>query len=950
MSKVGRKGGSVAVVLLMMWAGFLSVSVTLSPNVGAWTIVGGHIKTDTIWNQSGSPYIVVGDVYVDYNVTLTIEKGVSVRFENFRSLFVYGYLRILGEKLDRVRLTSNLTTPFPGSWGNLTIMSVGRADVSWAYINYAEDVQIRSDWNGFSYTSFSQIFQGIIVYSSNNTFESVSVSRSSTSGMYFGRFSSDNTIVNSTITGNVDPGIYIDGAMSGYSKLYNSEFFGNRNGGIRAYGASGWEIACNLFSDNDEYGISLYDADLYIHHNNIYNHTDNAWDNRDWTSWDNGSAGNYWGDYNGTDGDGDGIGDTPYYILPKNQDNYPFIDPVVGCPSLGPQGQPPVAIARPDNQTVDVGQSAWFNGSDSYDPDGSIVSYHWLFGDGDEDWGEYVTHAYSASGNYTVTLIVTDNSSMTDKDYVTVNVRDNNPVAITLPTSQSVDKGQSAWFNGSNSYDPDGWIVSYHWLFGDGDEDWGENVSHAYSAIGQYTVTLTVTDNDNLTDKDYVTVYVVGYPPVADAGPDQVVHVNDLVVFDGSGSTDPDGVIVDWTWDFGDGSPTKHGEVVNHTYSSIGNYTATLLVTDDDNLTDSDTALIMVLPELVPPISDPDGPYSGRKNFPVYITGNGSHDLDGTIVDLEWDFGDGSPKAHGWWVSHVYSSGGNFTITLTVTDDDNLTDSATTYAIIRDEVPGKAEIQDAVLSGGGLADVVISWSLSPDDGGVEDDVVAYEISYGTTYDRNGAGYALLQAVPAGTTSYIHSDGGHGDNNTYFYTVKAVDEIGQKTFGQQAVKFARHMPSGMQLISIPVIMSDTSIQEVFQTASYKRILYYDAMAGKRHNWRTFDTRKPYNSLKNVDEKMALWVEVSQECYLTVAGLVPLSTTIRLVVGWNFIGYASFFDRTVSDSFDGAIYQKVEGYDPGNPPWYLKRLAGSDIMQFGNGYWIHVSEDFDWTVTN
>ncbi|UCD92354.1 MAG: PKD domain-containing protein, partial [Methanobacteriota archaeon] len=896
------------------------------------------------------PYVVYDDLYVDTNVTLTIESGVNVQFENWTSLFVDGYLRILGEKLDRVRLTSNSTAPGPGIWGNLTIRSGGRADVWWTYINYAGDVQIYSDRNTFSYTSFSDVSEGIIVYSSNNTFESIVVRRSSIGGMWFGPRSSDNTIVNSTISGNGGQGIFIDRAMSGVSRLYNSEFFGNQNGGIRAYAASGWEIACNLFSDNDEYGINLYDSTMYIHHNNIYNHTDNAWDNRDWTYWDNGSAGNYWGDYNGTDSDGDGIGDTPYYIMPKNFDYYPLINPVMGCPSLGPLGDPPVAIARPNYQEVNVGQSAWFNGSDSYDPDGWITSYHWNFGDGNEDWGEYVTHAYSSPGNYTVTLTVTDNSSMTDKDYVTVKVRDNYPVAIALPTSQTVNKGQSAWFNGSDSYDPDGWIVSYHWNFGDGNEDWGENVSHAYSALGQYTVALTVTDNDNLTDKDYVTVYVVGYPPVADDGPDQVVHVNDLVIFNGSGSSDPDGVIIDWTWDFGDGSPTKHGEVVNHTYTAVGIYNATLMVTDDDNLTDTDTAIITVLPPLVPPVSDPDGPYYGRKNFPVYITGNGSYDPDGSIVDLEWDFGDGSPKAHGWWLSHVYSSGGNFTITLTVTDDDNLTDTATTYAVIEDQEPGGAEIQEAILSGSGLTDVKISWSLSPDDGGVEDDVVAYEIHYGTTYDKNGAGYALLQTLPSGFTTYTHSNGGHGDNRTYFYIVKAVDDIGQKTFGQQAVKFAGHMPSGMQLISIPVLMSDTAVQKVFQTVDFKRVIYYDAMAGKRHNWRTFDTRKPYNSLKNVNEKMALWVEVSQESYLTVAGLVPLSTTIRLVVGWNFIGYASFFDSTVGDTFDGSIHQKVEGFDPGNSPWYLKRLADSDIMQFGNGYWIHVSEEFIWTVTN
>ncbi|MFQ5883779.1 MAG: right-handed parallel beta-helix repeat-containing protein, partial [Thermoplasmata archaeon] len=260
MSDVGRKGGSVAVALLMMWAGFLSASITLSPNVGAWTVVSGHITNDTVWNQSNSPYIVVDDIYVDYNVTLTIEWGVSVRFETFVSLFVYGELRILGDRNERVILTSNLSMPSPGVWGNLTIKSGGKADVSYADVSYAADVQIYSDWNSFANTKFSQILQGIIVYSSNNTFDKIIVDRSSFWGMWFGRFSSDNTIANSTIVNNGNQGILIDRATVGYSKLYNSEIFGNRNGGIRAYGAQGWEIACNLFTANDEYGLNLYDS------------------------------------------------------------------------------------------------------------------------------------------------------------------------------------------------------------------------------------------------------------------------------------------------------------------------------------------------------------------------------------------------------------------------------------------------------------------------------------------------------------------------------------------------------------------------------------------------------------------------------------------------------------------------------------------------------------------
>ena len=950
MSDVGRKGGCLALAFLMCWASFLGMSVTLFPSAAAGTVVSGHITTNTTWNESNSPYWVVGTVYVDSGVTLTIEEGVSVLFDSGVYFIVRGEVNSLGTPNKRVTFSSNNSKPSIGDWGYLEVLNQGKAHILYTNITFGSGVYISSSQGStIGYSQIAYNHEGIATYdSSGHMFYNNTIEYNDVLGIQINGTSSGSMIRNSIIRNNKYYGIEFVLADSSKSTVSDNEIYGNGYG-IYVWDTSGWEITCNYVGGNRYRGFDLAMSDFYIHHNNIMNPSANARDNRNHTRWDDRSQGNYWSDYNGSDSDGDGIGDTPYFIPTQNQDNYPFMDPVAGCP-VG--GAPPVAIAKPTHQTVAIGQDAWFNGSDSYDPDGWIVSYHWLFGDGGSAWGENVSHAYTTPGNYSVTLTVKDDDGLTAKDQVSVTVEGDWPVADAGP-DQVVEINETVELNGSASYDPDGTIVDWLWDFGDGSpQKRGEIVYHIYVNSGNYTATLWVTDNDNLTDSDTALIDVLPLiPPVADAGPDHVVHAKQTVEFNGSGSYDTDGFIVDWLWDFGDGSPQKHGEMVNHTYNTQGNYTATLWVTDNDNLTDSDTVLIDVLPELLPPVSDPNGPYSGRKNFAVHLSGNNSHDPDGNIVELEWNFGDGSPKAQGWWVSHVYSSGGNFTITLTVTDNDNLTDTAATYAVISDEPPGEARVQDAALTGGSLANVIIYWSLSPDDGGIENDVVAYEIYYGTSYDRNGAGYALLETVPAGTHAYTHSGGGHGDNNSYFYVVKAVDNIGQRTFGQQqAVKFARHMPAGMQLISIPVNMSNTSIQKVFQTASYKRILYYDAMAGKRHNWRTFDTRKPYNSLTNVDEKMALWVEVSQECYLTVAGLIPLSTTISLVVGWNFIGYASYIDRTVSNSFAGAIYQKVEGYDASDPPWYLKRLTNSDIMQFGNGYWIHVSESFDWTVTN
>jgi len=93
-------------------------------------------------------------------------------------------------------------------------------------------------------------------------------------------------------------------------------------------------------------------------------------------------------------------------------------------------------------------------------------------------------------------------------------------------------------------------------------------------------------------------VWKVGYTQlipflIADAGPDQTVTVNEPVMFDGSGSTDSDGTIVFYAWDFGD-SKTGSDMTTSHAYTAAGAYTVALTVTDNDGLTGSDTALITV--------------------------------------------------------------------------------------------------------------------------------------------------------------------------------------------------------------------------------------------------------------------------------------------------------------------------------------------------------------------
>lgn len=85
----------------------------------------------------------------------------------------------------------------------------------------------------------------------------------------------------------------------------------------------------------------------------------------------------------------------------------------------------------------------------------------------------------------------------------------------------------------------------------------------------------------------------INTPPIAQAGDDKTAFTNQTVQFDGSGSTDPDGTIASYAWDFGDGASSS-GKLASHVYTTAGSYTVTLTVVDNGGLPDTDTALVTV--------------------------------------------------------------------------------------------------------------------------------------------------------------------------------------------------------------------------------------------------------------------------------------------------------------------------------------------------------------------
>ena len=259
--------------------------------------------------------------------------------------------------------------------------------------------------------------------------------------------------------------------------------------------------------------------------------------------------------------------------------------------------QPPVARAG-GPYTAAVGAAVTLDGSASTDADGTITAYAWNFGNGTTGSGATPSATYASAGTFTVTLTVTDNGGATNQSATTVTVNANTQPPVARPGGPYAGTVNVAiTFSGTASSDADGTIVGYTWDFGDGTTGTGASASHSYAATGNYTVRLTVTDNDGLTHSATTTAQVASgsglQAPVANAGGPYTGTAGSLVSLNGSASTDADGRIVSFDWAFGDGSGGS-GAQLTHAYASADNYTVTLTVTDDSGLTAKATTTVTI--------------------------------------------------------------------------------------------------------------------------------------------------------------------------------------------------------------------------------------------------------------------------------------------------------------------------------------------------------------------
>ena len=318
---------------------------------------------------------------------------------------------------------------------------------------------------------------------------------------------------------------------------------------------------------------------------------------------------------------------------------------------------PPVAVAGPDILTDQ--RRVLFDGTASRDADGDGLSYAWDFGDGMSAQGARVVHTYLDGGIYQAILTVDDGTGLSNaKARATRQVRINRrPIANAgKDKNMSVCRDDFITFDAKGSRDPDGDPLKFAWDFGDGAKGDGRVVIKSYKQTGYFPVTLYANDGTGLPNDEHADrVFVrVDQTPIAVAGPDMTVCVNQEVHFDGSKSWDLDGVVNKFTWRFGDGT-SGAGDRPVHVYKRPGRYQVALIIEGDPlpRCSNVDTDWVNVRVDQTPT---------------AFAAAPSTEPGDPAIREFEWAFGDGQ-TAQGPDVTHTFETSGVYQVMLTLKGD-----------------------------------------------------------------------------------------------------------------------------------------------------------------------------------------------------------------------------------------------------------------------------------------
>jgi len=358
----------------------------------------------------------------------------------------------------------------------------------------------------------------------------------------------------------------------------------------------------------------------------------------------------------------------------------------------------PIAKIELETETDEylTGETYIFSAAKSFSPGGAIEKYEWDFGDGSPKANtKTVSHVFKTSGKFEVTLIITDEEKSTGETYLEVKVNSPTeaPKAVLKTTPEKGEdspylEGEVPFeviFEAGDSTDADDNIVDFEWDFnGDTVTDaLGVTQDHIFTETGTYNVILKVTDADGNVSQDSITVKAreQGIKALLKATP--ITGPTPLTVtFDASGSSYPDGEIISYEWDFGDGSNKQLGDSkISHKYKSVGQFDATVTAIASDNERAEKVVTVTVTPVGLQACFTSS---KSQGEAPLIVVFDGSCS-EGTITKFLWNFGDEGTSVSNK-PTHTFQEPGTYTVTLEVSDNENTVDIFEDTIVVTGEI------------------------------------------------------------------------------------------------------------------------------------------------------------------------------------------------------------------------------------------------------------------------
>ena len=353
-----------------------------------------------------------------------------------------------------------------------------------------------------------------------------------------------------------------------------------------------------------------------------------------------------------------------------------------------------------------------------------------------------------------------------------------------------------------------------------------------------------------------------------------------------------------------------------------------------------------------PPIASftyyPENPLLGEQ---ITFDASSSYDSDGNITNYEWDFGDGNTTT-GKIVTHSYSSEGEYTVKLTVTDNSSLTNSTTRKIKVSEEGIPNIAWNMTISATNQLEPVIVGMQPNATDGYdtdfdafaqtpvqgkvilILDDIYSTSIKKTRCYNES-VSWKLSVGVPTGETATLSWDAPPNVNltitegsNILYSGIELSEGSHELLVTAKLINrttFSLKLKPGWNMVSLPLVPDNSSVYAVFgsiPTLDTMPVVTWEAPS--------------FVKVEEIEPKIGYWVFTPAETTINVTGKSITNTTLILEAGWNMVGTVGIDNLAISD---------IPNQVPQRPAvtWVAPSFVKTDVIEPGKSAWVFVTTD-------